>query len=304
MQWTTADMPELRGKLFVVTGANAGIGLAIVNALAAKHAQVVLACRDPTKGEAARSRILANDNDARIEVEELDLASLVSVRAFAQRMLSRHRAIDGLINNAGVAIPSLGRTREGFETQFGVNFLGHFALVGRLLPLLSEALAGRVVSMSSLAHWIGHIDFANLNAERAYSKTSAYYQSKLANLIFAYELQRRLALHRSRVTSMAAHPGVCRSDLFRHSRTLAVLFQSIAQPIEMGALPPLMAATAPSIRGGDYIGPGSCFTVRGYPTVQRSSRQSHDLELGARLWDTAEALIRQRYLTETGRAEC
>lgn len=297
MAWTTADMPDLAGRTCVVTGANTGIGYATVKALAAKRAAVVLACRNLDKGNAALSQLTREIPDARITVERLDLADLGSIRDFAARLAAQYTQLDVLINNAGVATPPLGRTADGFEIQFGTNFLGTFALTGRLLPLLRATPGSRVVTLSSIAHWFGKIDFGNLNAERGYSKTQAYYQSKLADLIFAFELQRRLAFDGATTMSIAVHPGVTMSELFRHSPALEAIIRLVAQSIEDGALPSLMAATAADVKGGDYIGPGGFLSLKGSPTRQRSRAVARDPALARRLWDVGQRLTGVSYLS-------
>lgn len=296
MGWSSADMPSQAGKRFVVTGGNTGIGLATVIALASKGAAVVLACRDADKGRAALAEVRNNVADAAVSVESLDLASLASVRAFAEGLLARGQPLDGLINNAGVMAPPLAYTEDGFESQFGTNFIGHFALTGHLLPLLNQAPAARVVSLSSLAHRFGRIDFDNLNAERGYDKIKAYSQSKLADLVFTYELQRRLARSGARTISIGAHPGVTASELSRHGWHFALLLGNLGQTTTAGALPSLMAATAPTVRGGDYVGPGGLLAMRGAPRVQPSSAQSHDATLGGRLWEVGQKLSGVSYL--------
>lgn len=295
MPWTIDDIANQRGKTFVVTGANTGIGFATAQALAAKHAKVVLACRNADKGAKAIARLKAAQPDADVELSLLDLASLASVREFAVRFQVLHRQLDGLINNAGVMIPPLGRTADGFETQFGCNFLGPFALTGLLLPVLSRTVGARVVTLSSIAHWVGRIDFSNLNAERGYSKVGAYAQSKLADLIFSYELQRRLQQSGASTISIAAHPGATRSDLARHNRVVAVASR-VAQSAEAGALPSLRAALDPQAKGGQYYGPAHLFTIRGPAVRQSSSTLSRNRDVAAKLWEAAQSLTAVRYL--------
>ena len=294
--WTSAHIPDQQGRTFVVTGSNTGIGLATVSALAAKHARVVLACRTLEKGLAARDRIRAQQRDADVEVMPLDLASLASVREFAQRCGQDLPYLDGLINNAGVMHVPFGRTAEGFEMHFGTNMLGHFALTGWLLPLLEKAPRSRVVTLSSLGHWYARIDFDNLNAEKGYDKAKAYVQSKLANLVFAYELQRRLARAGSSTQSMGAHPGVTQSELGRNEGYVALTLRYYGQSAHDGALTALRAAIDPGVVGGSYVGPGGFLSFKGPPTVQKSRRLSYDPELGAKLWDVAQRLTGVHYL--------
>lgn len=296
MVWTMQDAGSLRGKTFLVTGSNAGIGFSTVRQLAAQHARVVMACRNPQKGQAALQQLRAVLPDADASLMTLDLASLASVRAFAAEFLAQHDRLDVLINNAGVMMPPAGRTADNFETQFGTNVIGHFVLTGLLLPLLNRTAQARVVTMASVAHWDGKIDFDNLNAEQGYRSWRAYAQSKLANLMFAYELQRRLQRSGAATISLGAHPGGTRSDLGRH-RFLLRLLSPFGQSTDQGALPSLRAAVDPAARGGEYYGPGGLGTFAGPPVRQRSSRRSHDEAVAARLWQACEDLGGTRYLS-------
>lgn len=282
-KWTAADVPDQTGRTFVVTGANGGLGAATAAALAERGAAVVLACRNIEKGEAAAARM-----SGAVSVRRLDLADLSSVRAFA----AASEPIDVLVNNAGVmAIPQR-RTADGFEMQIGTNFLGHFALTGLLLPMLAD----RVVTVSSGAHRIGRIDLSDLNWERRrYRRWPAYAQSKLADLMFAYELQRRLEQAGSAVRSLAAHPGYAATDLQSHTESIADRLMAlgnrlIAQSAARGALPTLYAATMPDVRGGEYWGPDGPGEMVGHPTRVGSSRPSRDTATAGRLWALAEEL--------------
>lgn len=295
MSWTMKDVGSQQGRTFLVTGSNAGIGFSTARQLAEKGARVVLACRSHEKGQAALRRLQDALPNADLSLLTLDLADLASVRAFAETFLARHDRLDVLINNAGVMMSPDGRTADGFETQFGTNVLGHFALTGQLLPLLARTPQSRVVTMASVAHWAGRIDLDNLNAEKGYRSWRAYAQSKLANLMFAYELQRRLQAHGASTISLGAHPGGTQSDLGRH-RLLLRLASPLAQSTDAGALPSLRAALDPAARGGEYYGPGGFATFAGAPVKQRSSRRSHDQTVAARLWQTCEALTGTRYL--------
>jgi NAD(P)-dependent dehydrogenase (short-subunit alcohol dehydrogenase family) len=282
-KWTVADMPDQTGRTIVVTGANSGLGEATARALAAGGATVVLACRSTAKGEAAAARMTGD-----VKVRSLDLADLSSVRRFA----AESDAFDVLVNNAGVMAIPLARTADGFEMQTGTNFLGHFALTGLLLPKIGD----RVVSVSSGAHRIGRIVLDDLNWERRrYRRWPAYAQSKLADLMFAYELHRRLAQRASTLRSVAAHPGYAATELQGHAlrledRLIALGNRLLAQSADQGALPILYAATMPDVSGGDYFGPDGVTELRGHPTRVRSSRRSRDSETAARLWARAETL--------------
>lgn len=294
--WSCEHIPDLQGKVFVVTGGNAGIGLATVQALAGKRARVVMASRSEARAQAAVQALKAGQRDADISALPLDLASLASVHAFAERLRTLTPTLDGLINNAGVMMTPQARTADGFELQFGTNVLGHFALTGLLLPQLKATPGSRVVTVSSVGHWFGKLDFDNLGAEKGYSAMMAYAQTKFANLVFALELQRRLQRARIDTISLGAHPGVTHSDLGRHAGWVAFVMRIYGQTTAQGALPSLRAATDPQVRGGDYIGPGGLLTFKGSPTPQASRRLAHDPQLGERLWDAAQQLTGLRYL--------
>jgi len=289
-KWKLDDMPDQSGRVAVVTGANTGIGFETAAALAEKNARVVMACRNLQKAMDAIARIRERTPDAELELIELDLASLTSVERFAGTLHAGHDRLDLLINNAGVMVPPFGRTEDGFELQFGCNHLGHFALTGRLLDLLEAAPAARVVTVSSLAHRYGAMDFYNLNSEKGYDKVPAYGRSKLANLLFTFELQRRLEAAGWKVIATAAHPGWTGTDLQRHSRFISFFNIFFAQPPPMGALPTLRAATDPAAEGGDYFGPGGLFEMRGYPVkVGASPAATNELD-ARRLWEVSEEL--------------
>ena len=298
VRWTAHNMPDIRGLHFVVTGGNAGLGYETVRALASHGATVTLACRTVAKGLAVRDEIAARHGAVEIDVRELDLASLTSVRDFAAALSTA--PIDCLINNAGVMAPPLQRTAAGFEMQFGTNHLGHFALTGHLWSGLIKSASPRVVTLASNAHKPGKIDFSNLNAEKKYSAWGAYAQSKLANLLFAFELQRRAAAHgQVAFKSIAAHPGYSATNLSLSVaptmqgplRDLSRRFERvIAQSAEMGALPQLYAATAPEVPGAAYVGPDGWGEWRGYPRLVTPIAAARDESLAARLWKTSEEL--------------
>ena len=304
-RWAIADIPVQSGRVAIVTGANSGLGSESALALAAKGAHVVLACRDAAKAQSALQAIRAASPAVSVEAMALDLASLASVRAFAEAFVAQHERLDLLCNNAGVmAIPHR-RTADGFEMQFGTNHLGHFALTGLLLPRLLDTPGARVVSVSSSAHRPGKIHWDDLQLERSYRNWRAYAQSKLANLLFAFELDRRLRKAGTSVISVAAHPGYAATNLqsvgarMEGSRALERLFEVanrlIAQSAAMGALPTLYAATAPEVQGGDYFGPASLGEMWGHPRKVRSSARSKDLADAARLWKLSEALTDVRF---------
>ncbi|GHH31719.1 oxidoreductase [Lentzea cavernae] len=281
--FTASDVPSLTGRTFVVTGANSGIGRAAARVLAAKGARVVLAVRDPGKGAAAAATMTGE-----VEVRQLDLADLASVREFADDLTE---PVDVLINNAGVMVPPLTRTADGFELQFGTNHLGHFALTNLLLPRIRR----RVVTVSSNGHRSGEIDFGDLNWERrAYRPMAAYAQSKLANLLFTSELQRRLTQAGSPVIATAAHPGLAATNLMRpEGRPLARLAEKVMTPFaqsdDAGALPTLFAAVR-DVPGDSYAGPGGLLQGRGAPELVGRSAKARDTAVARRLWDVSAEL--------------
>jgi NAD(P)-dependent dehydrogenase (short-subunit alcohol dehydrogenase family) len=295
VNWTTEDIPDQSGRRAVVTGANSGIGFAVARELARAGAAVVLACRDRGRGEAAMAAIRGELPDAALELELVDLADLASVRAFAARLPDR--PIDLLVNNAGVMAPPRQVTVDGFELQFATNHLGHFALTGLVLERLLAAPAARLVSVSSLLHRSGEIDFDDLQGEVDYKPWRAYSQSKLANLLFAFELDRRSRAAGQDVVSMAAHPGWAATNLQANGPrqplarlALGVGSLLLAQSADGGALPILCAATAPDLPGGVYLGPDGAGGRRGYPCLVAPSAAALDSATAARLWEVSEAL--------------
>jgi NAD(P)-dependent dehydrogenase (short-subunit alcohol dehydrogenase family) len=288
--WTTENIPDLAGKVAIVTGANSGIGYAMALALACKGATVILACRNKDKGEAAVQQIAQAYPGAKAELILLDLADLALVHGFADEFNHQYDRLDILINNAGIMNPPFGKTVDGFESQFGTNHLGHFALTGLLLDLIIRTPQARVITVTSGGHRFGKIDFDNLNAEQGYDRGGAYGQSKLANLLFTYELQRRFEGADVDAIAAAAHPGWTMTNLQVHWRMVRMLNPFIGQQPEMGALPTLYAATAPEVQGGDYYAPDGLLELRGYPIKVRSSDRSYDQEVAARLWEVSEEL--------------
>ncbi|WP_228002574.1 oxidoreductase [Nocardia australiensis] len=290
--WTEANIPDQHGRVAVITGANTGIGFETARALAEHGATVVLACRDQGKARGAAERIMASVPGAGVDSVRLDLASLASIHAAADDIRARHERLDLLINNAGVTGLS-GRTADGFEIQFGVNHLGHFAFTGLLLDRLASTEGARIVTVSSIGHRFGGIDFDEVS-----SGGGVYARSKLANLLFTYELDRRLA--DLPAVALAAHPGGASTEVFRYSSpwfrlpnlAIARLF---GRTPAMGALPTLRAATDPSAAGGEYYGPAGLFEIKGYPAAVRSSTRSHDHAAQSRLWETSERLTGVRY---------
>ena len=299
MRWSTADIPPQEGRRVLITGATSGIGLEAAKAMAARGAHVLLGARDAGRGEAARAQVVAAAPTARVDVVDLDVADLSSVQRAAGRILEEHGRLDVLLNNAGVMATPLRRTVDGFELQLGTNHFGHFALTGRLLPALEAAETPRVVTVSSGAHRMGRIDFDDLDAERRYRKWAAYGQSKLANLLFTFELQRRAEAAGSTLEALACHPGFASTKLqgagprmagqTRRAGLTESLTRLIGQSAAAGALPTLYAATDPAARGGDYVGPSGPGEMRGGPTLVATSAAARDAEVAARLWDVSEA---------------
>lgn len=296
LQWDIHQVPNLDGKRVLITGANSGIGFEAAGILAGKGAEVVLACRSEDKGKAAMAALQQSYPGARLQFMQLDLASLESIATFADAFSKQYSTLDILINNAGVMAPPLGRTADGFEMQFGTNHLGHFALTGRLLPLLEAAGQGRVVVVSSLAHRVGRINFNNLNAEQRYLRWPAYGQSKLANLLFAKELQRRLASKGSTVKAVAVHPGYSSTNLQRHTPGGA-LMNKIAQTQQQGCLPTVCGATSTQLKGGEYLGPDGWMEVKGHPKLAYEAKVARDKAVAKKLWEVSEELTSVRFLS-------
>jgi len=297
--WTADQIPDQTGRTAVVTGANSGIGLVTALDLARAGATVVLACRNVSKGTAAVKEIREAAPSAEVEVQELDLSSLDSVRQFADALGVER--LDLLVNNAGIMWTSQQRTKDGFELQFGTNHLGHFALTGLLLARLNRAKAPRVVTVSSNEHRRGRIDFDDLQGERRYGSRKAYRQSKVANIAFGVELDRRLRAAGSPMKSVLAHPGYTATNLQFTGPTgitkpvMKLGNALIGQSADMGALPTLYAATAPDVEGGQYFGPDRLLEYRGHPTRVEAKPEAVDPEVGRRLWSVSEELTGVTY---------
>ena len=302
--WTAENIPDQTGKIVIVTGANSGIGFAMARILTQKKATVILACRNKDKGNAAVQRITQADTQAKATLIQLDLSNLASIRRFSDEFTSRYQRLDMLINNAGIMQVPFAKTVDGFESQFATNHVGHFALTGLLLNHILSTPQARVISVSSWGHHFGKIDFDNLNAEKTYDAGGAYAHSKLANLLFIYELQRRFESAGVDAIAAAAHPGWSFTNLpfgwtapnlSASMRVMRILHPFMGQKPEMGALPALYAAIAADVQGGDYYGPRSWGGLRGYPTKVRSSDSSYDTDLAARLWTISEEMTGVQY---------
>ncbi|NOQ75731.1 MAG: SDR family NAD(P)-dependent oxidoreductase [Crocinitomix sp.] len=295
---TTFDLesiPTQKGRVAIVTGANTGLGYETALEFARKEIKVILACRNEKKAMDAKKRIEAVVPNAELEFIPLDLMDLASVRIFAGTFKKSYNRLDLLINNAGIMIPPLQKTKDDFESQMGVNYFSHFLLTGLLIDLLNATEGSRIVSLSSKAHETGVIDFDNLNAEKSYSKMVAYSQSKLACILFTQELNRRLKAAHSGTISVAAHPGVSRTDLGRHIPKLAYyllmpIFLLITHSSAKGALPTIMAALDKDVQGGDYFGPVGFKEMKGPPAKVKAKPRAYDAEIAVKLWEVSEEL--------------
>ncbi|MGB3861297.1 MAG: SDR family NAD(P)-dependent oxidoreductase [Candidatus Aminicenantaceae bacterium] len=297
-KWDSGDIPDQKGRVVIVTGSSSGIGYETARVLANKNATVVIAVRNLQKGNAALDKIKAGYQNADIRVMELDLADLESIRNFAAEFKSNFSRLDLLINNGGVMMPPYSKTADGFELQFGTNHLGHFALTGLLLDLIEKTHDSRIVNVSSGSHTYGELDFDDLNWEnRSYKKMKAYGDSKIANLYFTFELQRRFENRNMNIIASAAHPGWTATELQRHVGIFDFLNRFLAQGIEMGALPTLYAAIALDVKGGDYYGPSGWREMKGYPKKVESNELSHSREIAAKLWDLSEKLTGIKFLS-------
>lgn len=302
-KWSVEDIPDLFGKVIVVTGANSGIGYEAAREFARKGAHTILACRNMDKAQKALAQILEESPDAQAEIMALDLADLASVRAFAASYKARFDGLDVLLNNAGIMMVPYGTTVDGFERQMGTNHLGHFALTGLLLECLQNTPKARVVNISSNGHRMGKMDFDNLLFEegKGYSPTKAYGRAKLANLLFTYELQRRFVEHQVDAIALAAHPGASDTHLGDHLmdkfpfRLLMPFVSVMLQSGAMGALPSLRACVDLDAKGGEYYGPSGLLETKGHPVIVKSNKASHDLEDARRLWEASETLTDVSY---------
>lgn len=288
-------LPDLAGKTAIVTGANSGIGFETARSLAGRGARVILACRNPERGGPAAEQIRQEYPGGEVHFLPLDLGNLSSVRAFVEKFKAEQTALDILCNNAGLMMCPYAKTTDGFEMQFGTNHLGHFALTGLLLDNIRSTPGARVVTVSSSYHKSGQIDFANLNAEQSYSRDKAYQQSKLANLLFAFELQRRFHSNGIDAISVAAHPGYAATNLQRYHLLFRFTNLFFAQSAADGALPTLYAATASDVVGGEYFGPSGPAEMKGLPARVSPSPQAQDEAIARQLWKASEELTGVAY---------
>ena len=298
IHWKLDNMPDLSGKIIVVTGGNSGLGLEAVKAFASKNATVIMACRSVEKGERAKNQLIAQNSNGSISVMQLDLTDLSSIRNFVAEFKKQYNQLNILLNNAGIMMVPYGLTKDGFELQMGTNHLGHFALTGLLLDVLKSTQTSRVVNVSSMAHKSGKMDFDNLLFDNGkdYSPMKAYGRSKLSNLLFTYELQRFFEKNNIDCVAIATHPGVSDTNLFVHAapkwamNLLRPLFLMMIQPASMGALPEIRAAVDNNAKGGEYYGPNGRREVKGYPVIVQSNAASHDKESARKLWEISEKL--------------
>jgi NAD(P)-dependent dehydrogenase (short-subunit alcohol dehydrogenase family) len=296
--WTTNDIPNLKGKTIIVTGGNSGLGYESVKSFAEKDAKVIMACRTISKGESAKKQILETYPTSDITVMELDLTDLNSVKNFAVKFKAANNQLDVLLNNAGIMMVPYGLTKDGFEMQIGTNHLGHFALTGLMMELLRKTPKSRVVNVSSIAHKSGVMDYDNLLYENGkdYSPMKAYSRSKLSNLLFTYELQRFFDLNKIDCLAVVAHPGVSDTHLFDHAapkwamKLLRPLFLMMIQPAAMGCLPELRASVDLKVKGGEFYGPDGKREMKGYPVLAESIPASHDKVSARKLWEASQKL--------------
>ncbi len=294
--WNSNNIPDLKGKVVIVTGATSGLGKEATKILAQKNASVIVAVRNTKKAESVVKEIKQIHPNAKIDIQEMDLNSLESVNRFADKVLSSYERLDVLINNAGIMACPFDKTKDGFEIQMGTNHLGHFALTGLLMPLLEKTKNARIVATSSIGHRMGNIDFQDINWEkRKYNSNKAYADSKLANLYFAYHLAEKLKAENKDIKVTAAHPGWTRTDLQKHSLMMRMLNPLFSQGPDQGVLPTLRAAFDTNANSGEYFGPSRFFEMHGSPIVVKSNERSHDAEAAKKLWDISETLTNIKF---------
>lgn len=294
--WNSNNIPDLKGKVVIVTGATSGLGKEATKILAQKNATVIMAVQNTKKAEAVIQKMKRTHPNSKIDIKEMDLNSLESVKHFADKILSSYERLDVLINNAGIMACPFDKTKDGFEIQMGTNHLGHFALTGLLMPLLEKTKNARIMATSSIGHRMGNIDLKDINWEkRKYSPTQAYSDSKLANLYFAYHLAEKLKAENRNIKVTAAHPGWTRTDLQKHTWYMRMLNPLFSQGTDQGVLPTLRAALDTDANSGDYFGPSRFYEMHGSPIVVKSNKRSHDVEAAKKLWDISESLTNIKY---------
>lgn len=295
-KWRVQEVSEQKDKTIIITGATSGLGKEATKVLAKKNANVIMAVRNTQKAATVATEIRKEYPNAKLDIRSLDLGNLDSVNSFAKEIIADYKNLDILINNAGVMMCPYSKTKDGFEIQMGTNHLGHFALTGLLMPLLLSTKNARIVSTASIAHKSGNIDFSDLNWEnRKYKTTKAYADSKLANLYFAYELERRYKNNAQTPIVISSHPGWTKTELDRHSGIASFFGNIVAQTVEMGTLPTLRAATDVNVKSGDYFGPAKLMEMRGYPVLVKSNKLSHNVENAQTLWHLSEQLTGVKY---------
>lgn len=294
--WNENNIPDLKGKVIIVTGATSGLGKEATRILTQKNATIIMAVRNTKKAEAVAQEIKKQHPNAQIDIKEMDLSSLASVKLFANGVLKNYDQLDVLINNAGIMACPFDKTQDGYEIQMGTNHLGHFALTGLLMPLLETTKNARIVATSSIGHRMGNIDFADINWEkRKYNSSKAYADSKLANLYFTYALANKLNPEKKDIKVTVAHPGWTRTDLQKHSWYMRMLNPLFSQGPDQGVLPTLRAAFDPNANSGEYFGPSRFFEMHGSPIVVKSNERSHDTEAAKKLWHISEELTNIKY---------
>ncbi len=303
-KWTLDFIPDLTGKIIIITGGNSGLGYESAKALAGKGAEIIIACRSVEKGELAIKKIKKESPSSKVHTLELDLADLSSVKKFVTEFQNKYSRLDVLLNNAGIMTTPYGHTKDGFESQLGTNHLGHFALTGLLLPIITSTSNSRVVNVSSMAHRGAKMDFENLQFENGhdYTPLKSYSRSKLANLLFTYELQRRFKTNNINSIALAAHPGVANTNLghYIEHKFLYKIIRPVAdlviQTPELGAFPQIRASADLNVKGGEFYGPERIFQMLGYPVLVKSSENSHNIKDAEKLWDESEKLTGVKFI--------
>jgi len=294
--WNTNEIPRLKDKVIIITGATSGLGKEAAKILSEKNSTVIMAVRNTKKAQKVVQEIRMHQSNAEIDIREMNLGSLASIQDFSKGILRDYKRLDVLINNAGIMACPFDKTEDGYEIQMGTNHLGHFALTGLLMPLLEKTKNARIVATSSIGHRMGNIDFSDINWEkRKYNSSKAYADSKLANLYFAYHLAEKLKAENKVVKVTAAHPGWTRTDLQRHSWYMRMLNPLFSQGPDQGVLPTLRAAFDPNAESGDYFGPSKFFEMQGSPVLVKSNARSSDKKAAKKLWDISESLTQIRY---------